>query len=374
MNKNIMNNLTNWEERESFLKDFELWKKNGNYIDFEKFNNKTFSKHVSNFLTFVYHGILKIKNDEFEEFGEKEIILFLFEFCKFKQDKKHFITYTRINLPNFSEIQINKYRKFIKEIISNYDQTIQHKIKTNLCTGICYAHFLAMYFDGNLSSTEPFLKQKDNKMYFEKMIEMLSADISSIKREIKRKQMENIIKIPEKKSISIHDFKNKFSRYTWQQAEDLVGELFRKKGYVVEIGKPTSTGTIKRQGDFGIDVEAKNSKEYLGIQVKHWNNDVGFEDVAKTLGVAQKFNKVIIVSTKSGFTNQALTHAQNNPYLIELWDSDKFKNELRQYLVNNSNLTESKGALPKEDSKFCSECKTDISDSTKFCPKCGKKQ
>ena len=77
--------------------------------------------------------------------------------------------------------------------------------------------------------------------------------------------------------------------------------------------------------------------------------DVGFEDVAKTLGVAQKFNKVIIVSTKSGFTSQALEHAQNNPYLIELWDSNKFKNELRQYVVSSTNIHKSKGALPKND-------------------------
>ncbi len=169
------------------------------------------------------------------------------------------------------------------------------------------------------------------------------------------------------------DLQNNFVRFSWQQAEDLVGKLFEKKGYSVTIGVPTADGGTKRQGDFGIDVEAKNEKEYLGIQVKHWSMDVGFEDVAKTLGVAQKFNKVIIVSTKSGFTSQALEHAQKNPYLIELWDSNKFKNELRQYLLNNSNLTKSKGTLPKEQ-KLCSECKTGISDSTKFCPKCGKKQ
>ena len=169
------------------------------------------------------------------------------------------------------------------------------------------------------------------------------------------------------------DLQNNFSRFSWQQAEDLVGKLFEKKEYSVTVGVPTADGGTKRQGDFGIDVEAKNESEYLGIQVKHWSMDVGFEDVAKTLGVAQKFNKVIIVSTKSGFTSQALEHAQKNPYLIELWDSNKFKNELRQHLLNNSNLTKSKGTLPKEQ-KLCSECKTGISNSTKFCPKCGKKQ
>jgi hypothetical protein len=144
------------------------------------------------------------------------------------------------------------------------------------------------------------------------------------------------------------DLQNNFVRFSWQQAEDLVGKLFEKKGYSVTIGVPTADGGTKRQGDFGIDVEAKNGKEYLGIQVKHWVMDVGFEDVAKTLGVAQKFNKVIIVSTKSGFTSQALTHAQKNPYLIELWDANKFKNELRQHVISSTNIEKSKGALPKD--------------------------
>ena len=144
------------------------------------------------------------------------------------------------------------------------------------------------------------------------------------------------------------DLQNNFSRFSWQQAEDLVGKLFEKKGYSVTVGVPTADGGTKRQGDFGIDVEAKDEREYLGIQVKHWSMDVGFEDVAKTLGVAQKFNKVIIVSTKSGFTSQAWEHAQKNPYLIELWDSNKFKNELRQYLISSTNIQESKGTLPKD--------------------------
>ena len=144
------------------------------------------------------------------------------------------------------------------------------------------------------------------------------------------------------------DLQNNFVRFSWQQAEDLVGKLFEKKGYSITVGVPTADGGTKRQGDFGIDVEAKNGKEYLGIQVKHWTMDVGFEDVAKTLGVAQKFNKVIIVSTKSGFTSQALQHAEKNPYLIELWDSNKFKNELRQHVISSTNIEKSKGALPKD--------------------------
>ena len=186
--------------------------------------------------------------------------------------------------------------------------------------------------------TPNYLRDYDESSY-SRTQGALPKDYNSNIDELTITKVENVIE---------SDLQNNFSRFSWQQAEDLVGKLFEKKGYTVTIGVPTADGGTKRQGDFGIDVEAKNGKEYLGIQVKHWSMDVGFEDVAKTLGVAQKFNKVIIVSTKSGFTSQALEHAQNNPYLIELWDSNKFKNELRQYLISSTNIQESKGALPKD--------------------------
>ena len=123
------------------------------------------------------------------------------------------------------------------------------------------------------------------------------------------------------------DITNNFSRLSWQNAEVLVGKLFEKKGFNSQV-----TG---KTGDFGIDVESKSTDEYLGIQVKHWISDVGFEDVAKTLGVSSKFNKVIIVSTKTGFTSQAIEFSQRdeNRYRLELWDSNRFKLELRQFVI-----------------------------------------
>jgi hypothetical protein len=133
-------------------------------------------------------------------------------------------------------------------------------------------------------------------------------------------------------NITSQDLKNNFRRLSWENAEDLVALLFKHKGYSVKIGSPSSNGKRKRQGDYGIDVEAKSDTEFLGIQVKHWTNNVGFDDIAKTLGVAQKFNKVIIVSTKAGFSRQARKHANDNSYLIELWDSNRFKQELKQHL------------------------------------------
>jgi len=118
---------------------------------------------------------------------------------------------------------------------------------------------------------------------------------------------------------------------SWQQAEDLVASLFEKKGYdVEEIGVTAKDGTNKRIQDKGIDVKVKKDQKRIGIQVKHQKQNVKFDDVAKTLGVAKGFTKMIVISTKSGFTPQSLEHAKENRK-IELWDCEKFKKELEEY-------------------------------------------
>jgi HJR/Mrr/RecB family endonuclease len=126
------------------------------------------------------------------------------------------------------------------------------------------------------------------------------------------------------KSVTItdEDWANKLQRFEWRDMELIVESLFEKKGYTAEATQATA--------DFGIDVEAKNDREYVGIQVKHWTNNVGYEDVAKTLGSSSKFNKFIIISTRSGFTPQAIKRAEEDKYKIELWDFNKFKEEMLQ--------------------------------------------
>ena len=123
------------------------------------------------------------------------------------------------------------------------------------------------------------------------------------------------------------DLINNFSRLSWQNAEDLVGLLFQKKGYHVKV--------TQRTGDFGIDVEATNGPEFIGIQVKNWVSNVDYPDIAKTCGGGNRFTKVMIVSTKSGFTSASIKFANKdeNRYRLELWDSNRFKQELRQHVI-----------------------------------------
>lgn len=148
----------------------------------------------------------------------------------------------------------------------------------------------------------------------------------------------------ENNSLNEYDLQNNFSKYSWREMEELVGELFRKKGYSVKVTPPT--------GDFGIDVEAKTDREYLGIQVKHWTYDVGVDDVIKTLGASLNFNRVILVSTKSFFTQAAWTFANKdaNRYRIELWDTNRFRKELRDNMINLSKTRESGGFVSDTDS------------------------
>ena len=144
--------------------------------------------------------------------------------------------------------------------------------------------------------------------------------------------------------LSEEDLRNNFRRFNEDDAEDLVGLLFEKKGYTVIVGAESKSGEMKRSGDFGIDVRATIStkriafitkKEKLGIQVKHWENNVGFDDAAKTMGVSEEYDKVIIVSTKADFTHQVYENKKErkNWKKLELWNSVRFKDELRKYVL-----------------------------------------
>jgi len=123
--------------------------------------------------------------------------------------------------------------------------------------------------------------------------------------------------------VSESDLQNNFLEISWRKMEELTGELFRRKGYSVKVTQSSN--------DYGIDVWAKKDGMVIGIQVKKWHSDVGFDDVAKTLGSnMSKANKYILISTTSFFTPQAWRHQRQHSTIIELWDTDRFKKELRK--------------------------------------------
>ena len=139
------------------------------------------------------------------------------------------------------------------------------------------------------------------------------------------------------------DLQNGIANFSWREMEELTGKLFEKKGYSVEVTKST--------GDFGIDVWAKKDNMITGIQVKKWKNDVGFDDVTKTLGSnLGKANKYILISTISFFTPQAWQHQKQHSHLIELWDTNRFRKELRDNFVKLPNSN--KPVTPHQDDKI----------------------
>lgn len=135
------------------------------------------------------------------------------------------------------------------------------------------------------------------------------------------------------------DIKNNFSRYNDSDLEDLAILLFKAKGYTAKKQGKT------RQGDGGRDIIANLQENEVFIQVKHWGPSGSPVDASRVRdfcgAVIGKTNKGILITT-SRYTQPAQDEA-NDPTrskFIELWDAEKFQEEVRHYLIDqdNSNL------------------------------------
>ena len=145
-------------------------------------------------------------------------------------------------------------------------------------------------------------------------------------KSVEKKYQERTELPKNKGDISKEDLHNNFLRFTWRDMEEIVGKLFEKKGYSVEI--------TQASGDYGIDVWAKKDGMTIGIQVKHYDKPVGFDALTKTVAVTfGKTNRAIVISTKSGFTNQSYEYQNDHRHAVELWTSKTLKEEIRDYLL-----------------------------------------
>jgi hypothetical protein len=169
--------------------------------------------------------------------------------------------------------------------------------------------------------------------------------------ENKEKSHDNSKKSKDPMYPTYEDLKNNFKRYSWEDAEDLTALLFKAKSYSAEVGVPTKDQwKRKRIGDHGIDVRAKIDNVTVGIQVKHWStSNVTEDDVIKTNGSSQLYDRLIIISTMKGFEKNAISWAAQpgNAEKLDLWDSKKFKEEIKKYLIekDNSQFEEPKSQL-----------------------------
>jgi len=100
---------------------------------------------------------------------------------------------------------------------------------------------------------------------------------------------------------------------SWREFEDLVGEAYRRQGFMVEFtGDPS--------GDGGVDLVLTKAGQTILVQCKQWKAfDVGVKPVRELLGVvaSRKAHRGILV-TSGRFTQGAVRFAEANP--IELLD------------------------------------------------------
>ena len=125
--------------------------------------------------------------------------------------------------------------------------------------------------------------------------------------------------------------------------EELVGLLFKKKGYNVKV--------TKRSGDYGTDVIAEKGSERIAIQCKLNDSNVQVTNsvIQKALGsLASPYNanKLIVITTSDKFTPNAIEQIKNSKVPIELWNRDKFIVEYNAYVRD---LEEAWDILNKEE-------------------------
>jgi len=138
---------------------------------------------------------------------------------------------------------------------------------------------------------------------------------------------------------------------SWQQFEQLVGEAYRRQGYLV-----SETGGGGADG--GVDIILESNSEKILVQCKRWKTQsVGVDKVRELFGVMTAENAAgcILVST-GNFTNAAKSFAEGKP--IELVNGDKLAK-----LVHNAKTTSLvEYAVPENPA----------STQVPICPKCGR--
>ena len=141
-----------------------------------------------------------------------------------------------------------------------------------------------------------------------------------------------------------HDLQNNFQRYTPEMLEDLVVKLFKAKGFDARKNGKTN------QSDGGIDVIANIQGNEVFIQIKHYGNSgnpIRSASVRDFYGAVTNVAHRGIFITTSYFTKDSHSFADDpsRTKFLELWDAEKFQDEVRRYLIeqDNSDLDDTVG-------------------------------
>ncbi len=108
-----------------------------------------------------------------------------------------------------------------------------------------------------------------------------------------------------------------FAGWDSRRFEELIANTFQRLGYRAEITPPGP--------DLGVDVIAEKGSERIVIQAKRWRENVGDDDVLKTVGTItmNNANKAIVITT-AGFTRSAMIVSERTPNL-ELIDMEQLR-------------------------------------------------
>ena len=136
--------------------------------------------------------------------------------------------------------------------------------------------------------------------------------IKAEKKALEKKENEERLKeLDKQRKIVELGLADRFENFTPREFEELIGVLFERMGYNVEIGSYVN--------DMGVDVVARKENEVILIETKKWKegNNVGNDIVRSVLGGMWKVdaNKAIVV-TSSDFTVSAQVQAEDAPVEI----------------------------------------------------------
>jgi restriction system protein len=143
--------------------------------------------------------------------------------------------------------------------------------------------------------------------------------------------------------IDKHTGEASFSGLTWKEFEELVGEVYRRKGY--RVSENYTAGP-----DGGVDLRIRKGGERIIVQCKRWNRwKVGVKVIRELYGImaAEEIDKGIVVIS-SEFTEEARRFAQANG--IELVDGRRLSGFIRELQKERKGLSsdESTQTVPAE--------------------------
>lgn len=169
---------------------------------------------------------------------------------------------------------------------------------------------------------------------------ILIAALMSFFNQLKRKKLvENTDKLESIRQLS------------WQEFELLVGEYFRRKGYLVQENGGGGA-------DGGVDLVLKKASQKTIVQCKRWKNvQVGVSPIRELYGVMVAENASACIFVSSGrYTQEAESFASNKP--IELINGDalyKLISEVRS-TKNSINVPDNLEKTTNQTSIVCPKC------------------